>query len=69
MNTIQRKNLPSVPHYYEGDNKQCFRYNDSIYKNESIYIWGYLQTEKYFKDYKQEIISLFKIVYFLFIID
>jgi hypothetical protein len=56
---IHYGHLPQLPHYYERDNVQCFRHNESLGK-ESVYIDGYLQTDKYFKDYRQEILDLFK---------
>jgi len=60
FNIIQREHLPSMRHYYEGDGKQCFRYNDSILSNDDVYILGFLQTEKYFQEYRQDILSFFK---------
>lgn len=56
---IHRDHLPELPHYHETDNVQCFRYNEALGK-DSLYIDGYLQTEKYFKEYRQEILDLFK---------
>jgi hypothetical protein len=56
---IHMDHLPVIDHYYEMDNVQCFRYNETL-GEKPIYIEGYLQTEKYFKDYRQEIIALFK---------
>ena len=56
---IHRGHLPEVPHYYEKDNVQCFRYNESL-GEDTLYIDGYLQTDKYFKEYRQEILDLFK---------
>ena len=41
------------------DNIQCFRHNEAL-GEDSLYIDGYLQTEKYFKEYRQEILDLFK---------
>jgi hypothetical protein len=60
FNIIQPKHLPSMHHYKESDNKQCFQYNDSILSNDNVTIHGYLQTEKYFQDYRQDILSFFK---------
>lgn len=57
---IHQDHLPSIPHYLEIDNVQCFQYNESIDTEKSLYIDGYLQTEKYFKDYRTEILSFFK---------
>ena len=57
---IHQDHLPSIPHYQEIDNVQCFQYNESIPTENSLYIEGYLQTEKYFKEYRKEILSLFK---------
>ena len=56
---IHKDHLPHVPHYYEKDNVQCFRYNEGL-GSETIYLDGYLQTDKYFKEYRQEILALFK---------
>ncbi len=56
---IHRGHLPEVPHYYEMDNVQCFRHNESL-GEDTLYIDGYLQTDKYFKEYRQEILDLFK---------
>ena len=56
---IHRGHLPELPHYYERDNVQCFRYNESL-GEDSIYIEGYLQTEKYFKEYREDILAFFK---------
>ena len=56
---IHRGHLPEIDHYYEMDNVQCFQYNESLGEN-SIYIEGYLQTEKYFKEYREDILALFK---------
>jgi hypothetical protein len=56
---IHRGHLPEVPHYYEKDNVQCFRHNESL-GEDTLYIDGYLQTDKYFKEYRQEILDLFK---------
>ena len=55
---IHKDHLPELPHYYERDNVQCFRYNETL--EDTMYIDGYLQTDKYFKEYRQEILSLFK---------
>jgi hypothetical protein len=60
FNIIQPNHLPSMRNYCESDNKQCFRYNDSILSNDNVTIYGYLQTEKYFQDYKKDILSFFK---------
>lgn len=56
---IHHGHLPQLPHYYERDNVQCFRHNESL-GEESVYIDGYLQTDKYFKEYRKEILDLFK---------
>ena len=56
---IHKDHLPQLPHYYEIDNVQCFQYKESLGKN-SVYIEGYLQTEKYFKDYRDDILTFFK---------
>lgn len=56
---IHKSNLPNIPHYYEIDNVQCFRYNETL-GEEPIYIEGYLQTEKYFQAYRKDILALFK---------
>jgi len=56
---IHRDHLPEIAHYYEMDNVQCFQYNESL-GEDSIYIEGYLQTEKYFKEYREDILALFK---------
>jgi hypothetical protein len=60
FNIIQPEHLPSMHNYCELDNKQCFRYNDSILSNDDVTIYGYLQTEKYFQKYRQDILSFFK---------
>ena len=56
---IHKDHLPELPHYYERDNVQCFRYNEML-GQDSVYIDGYLQTEKYFKEYREDILALFK---------
>ena len=56
---IHHNHLPVIPHYYEMDNVQCFQYNETL-GEKSIYIEGYLQTEKYFKEYRDDILSFFK---------
>ena len=56
---IHKDHLPELPHYYERDNVQCFRYNEAL-GEETIYLDGYLQTEKYFKEYREDILALFK---------
>jgi hypothetical protein len=45
----------------------CFSYNDKIIENSKInnteqdlFLYGYFQNEKYFRDYKHEIIKFFK---------
>jgi len=57
---IHQDHLPSIPHYQEIDNIQCFRYNETMETEKTFFIEGYLQTEKYFKEYRKEILSLFK---------
>jgi hypothetical protein len=57
---IHRNHLPDIPHYYEMDNVQCLHYNENLGKDSSFYIEGYLQTEKYFKEYRKDILALFK---------
>jgi len=56
---IQQKHLPSSPTYYEMDNVQCFQYHELDIEN-TLYIEGYLQNEKYFKEYRKDILDLFK---------
>jgi hypothetical protein len=56
---IHLDHLPDIPHYYEIDNVQCLRYNETL-GEEPIYIEGYLQTEKYFQSYRKDILALFK---------
>ena len=56
---IHIENLPPIPHYYEMDNVQCFHYNETLGETP-IYIEGYLQTEKYFKECRADILSFFK---------
>jgi hypothetical protein len=56
---IHQGQLPSMPHYYEMDNVKCFQYNE-MEVDKTFYIEGYLQTEKYFKEYRKEIVDMFK---------
>lgn len=56
---IHQGQLPSMPHYYEIDNVKCFQYNE-MEVDKTFYIEGYLQTEKYFKEYRKEILDMFK---------
>jgi len=52
----------SITIYNECDNHQtCFQYNsDVVNVPNNLYLKGYFQCEKYFKNYKREIIDLFK---------
>jgi hypothetical protein len=50
-----------------GDTVNCFTYNDKIIEKsivnnveQDIFLYGYFQNEKYFKDYKHDIIKFFK---------
>ena len=50
-----------------GDTVNCFTYNDKILEKsivnnleQDIFLYGYFQNEKYFKDYKHDIIKYFK---------
>jgi hypothetical protein len=50
-----------------GDTVNCFTYNDKILEKsivnnleQDIFLYGYFQNEKYFKDYKHDIIKFFK---------
>lgn len=56
---IHQGQLPAIPHYYEMDNVKCFQYNE-MKVDKTFYIEGYLQTEKYFKEYRKEILHIFK---------
>lgn len=57
---IHQHHLPSMDTYCETDNIQCFQHQSFI-GNENIFIRGYLQTEEYFKEYKEEIRSWFQV--------
>jgi len=60
---IYNDKLPSnIKKCVEIDNAMdCFQYNDNIINtDEDVYLNGYFQCEKYFKNYKHEIIRLFK---------
>lgn len=52
-----KNNLPFVGGYGEIN----FSYNEIPKFNENILLLGYYQTEKYFKNYSNEILNLFKI--------
>jgi hypothetical protein len=56
---IQQKHVPEIPMYCETDNIKCFQHNE-ITIEKSLYIEGYLQNEKYFKEYRKDILALFK---------
>ena len=57
---IHYKHLPDIPHFYAMDSVLCFQYMEELGKKAPLYIEGYLQTEKYFKEYRKDILDLFK---------
>ena len=61
FNTIELEhiNLNSIEHYKEPES-QCFTYNSNIRFENDVYLDGYFQNEKYFENYKQELIETLK---------
>jgi len=57
---IHHNHLPDIPHFYAMDSVMCFQYIEDLGKEAPLYVEGYLQTEKYFKEYRNDILSLFK---------
>ena len=55
--TDYNKMLPDKDKYFE---KESFFYDENVFKEDALYYFGFFQTEKYFKDIRDELLSDFK---------
>ena len=52
-------NLQSITHYNEPES-DCFTYNEKLVFSNDVYLNGYFQNEKYFKDYREPLMQSLK---------